>query len=94
MINIPVTLLPTTVALIVKGALVRIPTTHQKEDESVAETVVVNQEALDTKPSTDILETAREMARVRLKREEDRVTERVGGGELELNCREEDCHRG
>jgi hypothetical protein len=90
LINIPVTLLPTTVALIVKGALVRIPTTHQKEEESVAETVVVNLEALDIKPSTDILETAR----ARLQREEDRVIGMVGGGELELNCREEDCRRG
>jgi hypothetical protein len=82
LISIPVTLLPTIVALITRHALFKTLTTHRKEAESVAETVVVNQVALDIKPLTDIMEFTMASARVRLKREEDRVIGRVGGGEL------------
>jgi hypothetical protein len=82
LISILVTLLPTIVALVIKPALVKTLTTHLKEEESVAGTVVVNQVALDIKPLTDIIEITMASARVRLKREEDRVIGRVGGGEL------------
>jgi hypothetical protein len=79
--SVPATLLPTTVAPITRHALVRTLTIHLKEEKSVAETVVVDQVALDTRPSMLITEITILGARERLRREEDRATERVGGEE-------------
>jgi hypothetical protein len=70
-----------TAALAIKPALVRTLTIHLKEENPVAETVVVNQVALVIKPSTDIMEITVETARARARRAEDRGIERVGGGE-------------
>jgi hypothetical protein len=72
LINIPVTLLlttlPTIVVIITRLALVR----------TLTETVVKPMVVLDVKPLMDIMGIARE----RVKREEDREIGRVGGGEL------------
>jgi hypothetical protein len=81
--NTPVTP-PATAAMITKTALVNTLTTSKTPEEETVmvaseEIVVKDMAVLDTRSTANIMETAR----AEVKREEDNVIERVGGGELE-----------